>query len=74
MPMPWSAILKKIRDCAERSEVRESWTVKLEPARARQSSRSEALAKRIAALGTRMVRMYLCGYVACSARAPAQHC
>ena len=30
----WSAILKKNRDCAERPEVRESWTVKLEPARA----------------------------------------
>ena len=32
--LPWSNILKKIRDCAERSEVRESRTVKLEPARA----------------------------------------
>ena len=32
--LPWSTILKKIRDCAERSEVRESRTVKLEPARA----------------------------------------
>ena len=32
--LAWSAILKKNRDCAERSEVRESRTVKLEPARA----------------------------------------
>lgn len=32
--LAWSAILKKNRDCAERSEVRESRTVKLEPASA----------------------------------------
>ena len=42
---------KKSRDCAERLEVRESRTVD----GTRQSSRSAALAKRIAALGTIML-------------------
>ena len=49
--LAWSAILEKSQDCAERLELRESRIVD----GTSQSSRSAALAKRMAALGTIML-------------------